>query len=1252
MLPLRPNRRLIRAALWHCVFAACLLPSPVGAQPAATQANQGPDQGWQELRAAMLEAEQAGDFARAVELGRQGLRQAEATFGPDHPDTAAVAGMLAGSLHALGRAEEAEPLFQRALQTIERTLGPEHIEAMIPATRLGNFYLAENRFDLAEPLFLRALAISNARLGADNEQTLSLTNDIATIYAGRASLAEAEELLNRAVPLAGSALGADHALTLRMSGNVAAIRMMQGRLAEAEAGFGRVLEARRRVLGDGNADTLATMRDLATLYMAQGSLPEAEPMFETVLAGRERLLGSGHPQSLESVGDLGQLRLRQGRFADAERLHLRERDGYRAALGAEHPLTLEATNKLGKVYIEQGRYAEAEPLFLALAERISRGPGAGHPNSLLILSNLAGVYNAQGRLAEAEPLFRQVLAGLERALGPDHFETLQAKSNLGMLLVQQGRFGEAEPLLVAAVEATDGAQGADNSRSLLAVSNLAALYEQQNRTEEAVALHERAVAGAERTLGPDHPQTLLFVGNLGVVEQRAGLTDRAEALLRRVYEARERSLGPDHRDTLLAANNLGVLFAGLGRAEDEPWLRRVLDRSSRVLGANHPDTASTRFNLASVLTQAGRPDEAEPLFALALESSRDALGPDHPGTIGAAGMLAAVRMALNRRHADALAPARLFVAGSRARRAPADRSRFAEAQGRRETGLADGFLLLADALWAVDQDSGTDPARADEAFTALQDAAAGPTDRAVMQMAVRRLADRSAEGLGPLVRERDGLETQWLLANRRHAESLAATGDEAQAQRSTLRAERDRIAARLDSIDARLRREFPIFFDLVRPEALSLAATRAMLRADEALLLVVPGFRGTHVVAVTSDGAHWVRSGWTRDQVNAAVRRLLWDVGANVSVSEDQGAQWVEEGGAGYPYDRRTAHDLYRAIVGPVADALAGKRHVFIAAGGALSSLPFGILVAEEPGGADGDPAALRSTAWFADAHALVQLPSVQSLRFLRQYARPGEASSPATFLGFGDPLLQGTAEQRGAARGREGAGAARAIFSGRRTASGMPLADVRQLRTLARLPGTAVELEAMRAALGAPAGSVHLAGQATEAALRGMDLSGARVLAFATHGLVAGEIRSAAEPGLVFTPPQTPTEADDGLLAASEVAALRLDADWVILSACNTAAGSGAEGAPGLSGLARAFFYAGARTLLASHWPVRDDVAARLTVRTIEIARSDPGLSRAEAFQRAMREIREDGSHDSPDDSWAHPNAWAPFSLIGDGAE
>jgi CHAT domain-containing protein len=309
---------------------------------------------------------------------------------------------------------------------------------------------------------------------------------------------------------------------------------------------------------------------------------------------------------------------------------------------------------------------------------------------------------------------------------------------------------------------------------------------------------------------------------------------------------------------------------------------------------------------------------------------------------------------------------------------------------------------------------------------------------------------------------------------------------------------------------------------------------------------------------------------------------------------------------------------LYREIVAPVANVLAGKRHLFIVTAGSLTSIPFGILVTDEPPGEDSDPASLRATHWFADAYALSQLPSIQSLQFLRRFPRSRTASTTPGFAGFGDPALQGPPVSRSGTRSPDVARPSQLFMPGR-TRSGSAMVNVTQIRLLNRLPGTAIELENMRLALHAPPDSVFLAQRATEARLRTMDLSGTRILVLATHGLMTGEI-GAGEPGLVLTPPQSASENDDGFLTASEVSALRLDADWVILSACNTAAGDGSEGAPGLSGLARAFFYAGARTLLASHWPVWDEVAARLTVRAIRLLQEQPGLSRAAALQQAMQ--------------------------------
>lgn len=141
-------------------------------------------------------------------------------------------------------------------------------------------------------------------------------------------------------------------------------------------------------------------------------------------------------------------------------------------------------------------------------------------------------------------------------------------------------------------------------------------------------------------------------------------------------------------------------------------------------------------------------------------------------------------------------------------------------------------------------------------------------------------------------------------------------------------------------------------------------------------------------------------------------------------------------------------------LVASVAGVLAGKRHVFVAAGGALSSLPFGILVTESPKGADGDPAALRATKWFADAHALAVIPSIQALQFLRAAAAgSGTSDASVTFAGYGDPVLAGHAQTRGARLGK--AIAARAIFQPGLSRESGGVANIADIRSMASLPGT-----------------------------------------------------------------------------------------------------------------------------------------------------------------------------------------------------
>jgi hypothetical protein len=209
-------------------------------------------------------------------------------------------------------------------------------------------------------------------------------------------------------------------------------------------------------------------------------------------------------------------------------------------------------------------------------------------------------------------------------------------------------------------------------------------------------------------------------------------------------------------------------------------------------------------------------------------------------------------------------------------------------------------------------------------------------------------------------------------------------------------------------------------------------------------------------------------------------------------------------------------------------------------------------------------------------------------------------------------------------------------------------MADVVQIRMQAPLPETADELCAVARDLGASGDDIRLGSHATETEVKQLsqagELSKYRIIHFATHGALAGQVSGDSEPGLLLTPPEKGTETDDGYLSASEIAALKLDADWVILSACNTAAG-GADGAEALSGLARAFFYAGARALLVSHWSVYSGATVKLITGAVSTMSANKGIGRAEAMRRSMLALIDKGAPDE-----AHPTFWAPFVVVGEG--
>ena len=402
------------------------------------------------------------------------------------------------------------------------------------------------------------------------------------------------------------------------------------------------------------------------------------------------------------------------------------------------------------------------------------------------------------------------------------------------------------------------------------------------------------------------------------------------------------------------------------------------------------------------------------------------------------------------------------------------------------------------------------------------------------------------------------------------------------------------------------------------------------LHKQDALLTMLVSKERTFVWLLTSNGVYRHHANVGSNTIETDVEKLLYSLDPNKKIS--------------FKFPLESSSRLYDLLIRPFEQELKGINRLVISPDSVLSGIPFSILNDTQGTSTSKNvtyitPSSVRGIAgtyanistsnankdnWLINRFAISIVPSIYSYIESEKLSntRPNAKDS---FIGIGNPVLTGTTEQVSKNK-------LLAYTNTRGSISNF-------LSEMMPLPETEKELSLIANSFSKA--DLLLGKNATEKKLKVLDLSQYGVVSFATHALVSDEIESVVEPSLVLTPVDENPD-NDGLLTASEISNLKLDADIVLLSACNTASAFGESNSQGLSGLANSFFNAGAKSLLVSYWSVISESAVDMTTRIFKP--SNEGRSYAHKHRNAVLDLLQN----SKDTYKLHPSYWAPFSVIG----
>lgn len=1010
--------------------------------------------------------------------------------------------------------------------------------------------------------------------------------------------------------------GEQHLYTAYVADDIARWLLATGKLDQAAIFAQQAISIAKNSEGDNSNKYASMLNNYATILLAQGQLVSAEQHYNTVLTIYKKQL-----------------------------------------LSTDHTLA-QAHRNLAMTYQEMTKYDAATKQMEAAFSILSPDQHINDNKTLTYGIGLAKSYRQNNQINKASALLNKLSTAANQLTSVNPTSWLKLRLETASLAIFYNDLKRAESILNEAQLKT---QQTNNSKDLYSPLDIASLYYQRGfvyvlkgQLVEAEPIYKHSLNLYRQQLSSQHPAIARTLHSLAIVYKNLGFHERSskyydqaiksfrmalgsssapEAATQLEYSLLLSKIGKSERAIKKAQQSLSI-FQHLGNEWKLQWgyahsalgtallsnqqrtksitaFEKAKTFMTQARGKNAIDLPPVLSQLAEAYIENNQLDKAQQNIdaALTIHENNKA---NTPFALAQALSIKARLLTHSHGNQSALniADRYIQIMENRLSNFNGRMQDAAQEEQRQSRHLFEEYLNIAYPVYLKTPEN-----TAEKMLLAAQYPIASGTASAIAKMASRFAKKNNA--LSGLIKEREILLNQLENQERLSTEHLA--GINTNNKKPNLK----NVARQLRHVELTLQNQFPDYVQLTNPQPVSLTQIQDALQVQEAAYTHISSNSGSYLFLITKNDIAISKTKLTSEELStlvSAIRKSVDLAGVN-SMDELP------------PFRINEAHQIYSNLFKPFEKKLTSIKHLIAVFDGGMQNLNPALLLKEKPALKTLAAKDYRNLAYFGNDIASSIAPSLSAFVYLRTY-QAKHRKKQTKLLGFGDPDLDSKQIPT------------RSVNASQLTSTlSLKPNDIRS--ALSSLPDTSKELQTIASLIGHKNSELFLRENATEAQLKQTDLSPFNLIVFATHGLLTGEFKGLAEPALVMTPPDNATELDNGLLTASEITELSLQADWIILSACNTAGPDGRPGAEGLSGLAKSFFYAGTRTLLVSHWSVSSDATTDITTGTIRHIRHAPAIGVAEALRRATLELITSHRHKI----YAHPAFWAPFTVVGEGA-